>query len=293
MQVNTSSLGMARVSGGLLLVLLLCCGLLDAQSPEPYCSNIRDFGRCIGTTTNFCPKNVECACKDQKPFCKCPNYRVSWTDYWYMGPKCEQLWSTLDLILVIVFPAVALASMTGVTVQWIYYCKNKPQKRKHASARKEARNEMRIPKINPAYIPEDYTKEAFAPSRLPMQRLGPEMIGAEHYQVAWTRPPQNHSSSPLQQTVFPQVMRKPDPTYNQYSQNYQHEYSTPPGQDSEERTLERPIPPVSRIPRPKFDVPALPKEDYELNAYPSNEPAQLSTRPFVFGRPKVKNQYDY
>uniref|UniRef100_A0A8C3RLQ7 Uncharacterized protein n=1 Tax=Chelydra serpentina TaxID=8475 RepID=A0A8C3RLQ7_CHESE len=76
----------------------------------------------------FCPKDIVCGCKDNKPFCKCPYYRGLWGDYWYMGHKCEQLWNSLDLILVTVLPAVALAFLVGVIVQCVYYCKNKSNK---------------------------------------------------------------------------------------------------------------------------------------------------------------------
>ncbi|KGL82219.1 hypothetical protein N309_10595, partial [Tinamus guttatus] len=73
------------------------------------CTGIGDFEDCSGNTDNFCPAGVSCQCKDEQPFCRCNYYRVGWKDYWYMGPKCDQLWSTVDLILVTVLPAVALS----------------------------------------------------------------------------------------------------------------------------------------------------------------------------------------
>lgn len=278
---------MANFSGFLLLVLMLSSGLLAAKASDPNCSNVRDFGKCLGTTTNFCPDNIECACKDQRPFCKCPNYRESWNDYWYMGPKCEHLWNTLDLILVIVFPAVALASVASVSVQWIYYCKNKPKNyKKFVSSKKVARNEMTLPKTNPAYIPEEHSKDDFTPSHLAKQRTAPEVAETERYQMP---------SYPHQEAIFPHVTRKPNVSYNVYSQNqrFSYEDSVQPGQDYVERIPETPILPVARIPRPKSNVPDLPREDYELNAYPSNNLAQWSSKPYVMGRPQVKNQYGY
>uniref|UniRef100_A0A674J9L3 Uncharacterized protein n=1 Tax=Terrapene triunguis TaxID=2587831 RepID=A0A674J9L3_9SAUR len=92
------------------------------------CTDIADFSNCLGNTEGFCPKDIVCGCKDNKPFCKCPYFRGLWGDYWYMGHKCEQLWNTLDLILVTVLPAVALAFLVGVIIQCVYYCKNKSSK---------------------------------------------------------------------------------------------------------------------------------------------------------------------
>jgi len=46
-------------------------------------------------------------------------------EYWYMGPKCNQLWNTLDLILVTVLPAVALVFLVVVISQCVHYCKGK------------------------------------------------------------------------------------------------------------------------------------------------------------------------
>ncbi|KGL90604.1 hypothetical protein N301_11188, partial [Charadrius vociferus] len=72
------------------------------------CTGVEDFTACLGNTDNFCPNNISCQCKNEKPFCRCDYFRVDWQEYWYMGPKCNHLWSTLDLILVTILPAVAL-----------------------------------------------------------------------------------------------------------------------------------------------------------------------------------------
>uniref|UniRef100_A0A8C2YLM9 Uncharacterized LOC102022423 n=2 Tax=Chinchilla lanigera TaxID=34839 RepID=A0A8C2YLM9_CHILA len=45
-----------------------------------------------------------------------------------MGAKCDQLWNTLDLILVATLPGVGLALIVGVTIQTIHYCKKKSKK---------------------------------------------------------------------------------------------------------------------------------------------------------------------
>lgn len=56
---------------------------------------------------------------------RCPNFRSQWRDYWYLGAKCDQLWNTLDLILVATLPGIGLALIIGVTIQTIHYCKKK------------------------------------------------------------------------------------------------------------------------------------------------------------------------
>ncbi|KFV89839.1 hypothetical protein N326_00549, partial [Eurypyga helias] len=72
------------------------------------CTGVQDFKACLGNAENFCPANISCQCKNEKPFCRCDYFRVDWIEYWYMGPKCNHLWSTLDFILVTILPAVAL-----------------------------------------------------------------------------------------------------------------------------------------------------------------------------------------
>ncbi|XP_050998432.1 uncharacterized protein LOC127185879 isoform X2 [Acomys russatus] len=108
-------------------ILLTCCFLMTHCS-QPNCTSVKDFDDCLGNTTDFCPQNIVCACKDEKPFCKCSNFRGQWGDYWYMGGKCEQLWNTLDLILVATLPGIALAVIVGVVIQIAHYCKGKSKK---------------------------------------------------------------------------------------------------------------------------------------------------------------------
>ncbi|XP_045153305.1 uncharacterized protein LOC123522506 [Echinops telfairi] len=109
-------------------ILLISCCILTAQCAQINCTSVADFDDCRGNVTDFCPKNSVCACKDGQPFCKCPNFRSRWQNYWYMGAKCDQLWSTQDLILVAALPGIGLALIVGVTMQTIYYCKKKPTK---------------------------------------------------------------------------------------------------------------------------------------------------------------------
>ncbi|XP_015744507.1 uncharacterized protein LOC103057593 [Python bivittatus] len=109
------------------LLLLLTITWPTAQATNPDCSHVADFGNCVGDTVGFCPKGIACGCKSQIPYCKCPSYRNKWEDYWYMGPKFDYLWSTLDLILVIAVPAATLAIVATTLMQWVGYCKSKPK----------------------------------------------------------------------------------------------------------------------------------------------------------------------
>ncbi|XP_042334966.1 uncharacterized protein LOC121936628 isoform X2 [Sceloporus undulatus] len=107
------------------LLLWLSSCWLATQATEPDCTHVADFDNCPGNPLDFCPRGVACGCKDQKPVCKCPAYRSGWQNYWYLGSKCDQLWSTLDLIVVAALPAVALSLTVAVAMQWSNYCKRK------------------------------------------------------------------------------------------------------------------------------------------------------------------------
>ncbi|XP_062039041.1 uncharacterized protein LOC133752668 [Lepus europaeus] len=109
-------------------ILFISCCFLTVHCVQPNCTSVTDFDDCPGIITDFCPENIACACKDGKPYCKCPNFRGLLGNYWYMGAKCDQLWNTLDLILVAVLPGIGLALIVGVTIQTIYYCKKKSKK---------------------------------------------------------------------------------------------------------------------------------------------------------------------
>ncbi|XP_070615877.1 uncharacterized protein [Erythrolamprus reginae] len=112
----------------LLLLLLLTITCLTAQAANPDCTHVADFDNCAGDTTGFCPEGIACGCKDKVPYCKCPSYQNKWKDYWHMGPKCNYLWSTLDLILMIVVPAVTLSMVVFTLTKWVAYCRSKPKK---------------------------------------------------------------------------------------------------------------------------------------------------------------------
>ncbi|XP_032994142.1 uncharacterized protein LOC117040471 [Lacerta agilis] len=140
-------------SGALFLLLaVLSKSWLTTEAADPNCSSVADLDDCPGSASDFCPEGVACGCKDQIPFCKCPSYQNGWKNYWYMGAKCEELWSTLDLILVVVFPAVALSFVAAVTTQWVQYCKDKPGKEAKRS-RIQARQLSPEPQRNSEYAP--------------------------------------------------------------------------------------------------------------------------------------------
>ncbi|XP_021261688.1 uncharacterized protein LOC110403144 isoform X2 [Numida meleagris] len=128
-----------------LFFILLVAG--DSLSQEPNCTAVEDFSDCNGDSSSFCPINIPCQCKNEKPFCRCDYYREGWMEYWYMGPKCNQLWNTLDLILVTVLPAVALVFLVVAIFQCVYYCKAK-------KARKQTNSPYLEVHHNPTFSPE-------------------------------------------------------------------------------------------------------------------------------------------
>ncbi|TRZ09251.1 hypothetical protein HGM15179_017853, partial [Zosterops borbonicus] len=87
------------------------------------CTGVPDFENCLNNTDEFCPKTIPCWCKNGEPFCRCNYYRVGWQEYWYMGPKCNHLWSTLDFILVATLPGVALVIIVVVIFSAVYCLK--------------------------------------------------------------------------------------------------------------------------------------------------------------------------
>ncbi|XP_021009669.1 uncharacterized protein LOC110287368 isoform X1 [Mus caroli] len=134
----------------MLTQMLFISWFLMAHCSQPNCTSVKDFNDCLGNTTGFCPESIVCACKDGKPFCKCPNFRGQWGDYWYMGEKCDQLWNTLDLVLVATLPGIALAIIVGVAIQIIHYCKGKSKKNGNHHRVEKSMSELR-PQHNSAY----------------------------------------------------------------------------------------------------------------------------------------------
>lgn len=55
--------------------------------------------------------------------CRCDYFRIGWKEYWYMGPKCNHLWNTLDFILVSTLPAGILIIIVVVIFSVVYCVK--------------------------------------------------------------------------------------------------------------------------------------------------------------------------
>ncbi|XP_068871162.1 uncharacterized protein [Aphelocoma coerulescens] len=103
-------------------VLVLASPLLSEAS-RPSCTGVGDFEACLGNTDEFCPRSISCQCKNQEPFCRCDYFRMGWKEYWYMGPKCNHLWNTLDFIFVATVPAGILIIIVVVIFSVVYCMK--------------------------------------------------------------------------------------------------------------------------------------------------------------------------
>uniref|UniRef100_A0A803V9E7 EGF-like domain-containing protein n=1 Tax=Ficedula albicollis TaxID=59894 RepID=A0A803V9E7_FICAL len=130
----------------LLCVLLLASPVLSETS-QPNCTGVKDFEDCRGDTNEFCPKDILCQCKNEKPFCRCDYYRIGWKEYWYMGPKCNHLWNTLTFILVATLPAAALVILVLVIFLTVYCSKAEKAGRQPKPAPSGAQQ-------NPAFSPD-------------------------------------------------------------------------------------------------------------------------------------------
>ncbi|XP_058704057.1 uncharacterized protein LOC131583681 isoform X1 [Poecile atricapillus] len=106
-----------------LLCVLVLAGPLLSEASAPNCTGVADFDDCRGNADEFCPKNISCQCKNEEPFCRCDYFRSGWKEYWYMGPKCNHLWNTLDFILVATLPGVGLVIIVVVIFSVVYCLK--------------------------------------------------------------------------------------------------------------------------------------------------------------------------
>ncbi|XP_040555525.1 uncharacterized protein LOC422270 [Gallus gallus] len=190
--------------------VLLLAG--DSLSQEPNCTEVEDFSDCNGNTSSFCPANVPCQCKNEKPFCRCDYYREGWMEYWYMGPKCNQLWNTLDLILVTVLPAVALVFLVVVISQCVHYCKGK-------KARKQTNSPYLEVHHNPTFSQEPYSNLGRAsqqPPRVEWTGQLPKPVLRRQDFDDLPGPSHLDSSSPR----YAQPQRRPDYLSSQQPQQY-------------------------------------------------------------------------
>ncbi|XP_072483262.1 zinc finger protein 711 isoform X14 [Notamacropus eugenii] len=78
-----------------------------------------------------------------------------------MGAKCDQLWNTLDLILIAVLPGIGLALIVGVIMQTVHYCQKRSEQKTQGSQEEAAPRHQ--PQKNAAYMLDE------APYQLPFQ----------------------------------------------------------------------------------------------------------------------------
>ncbi|XP_075428986.1 uncharacterized protein LOC142467325 isoform X1 [Ascaphus truei] len=274
----------------LLLFPSVICFLVAMTAAEPSCADVEDYGNCSGDPANFCPKDIGCSCKDGFPFCKCPYYKGPRADYWYIGPKCDQLWNTRDLIFVIVLPAFALACVVAVTAQCIHCCKTTRKKSRKTDGRQTERLTTNS-HHNQAYVPERdanlHNMEhplAKAISQMQQTKVTPpqNVAGFEQPRV------QEYNHYEASRPEMPSVLMRNTPNLQPQTQSYEH-YEV-------DRMTNRPESPYSK-PIPKIARPVFPDADYRQDAAGQDaaEPDtnQWPDRPFVFGRPRVKNIYEY
>nr|XP_025957078.1 uncharacterized protein LOC112983892 isoform X2 [Dromaius novaehollandiae] len=245
------------------------------------CTGVDDFEDCQGDTDDFCPTTISCQCKDEKPFCRCNNFRVDWRDYWYMGPKCDQLWNTLDLILVTVLPAVALSFIVGVIFQCVYYCKSR-------KARKRTRLPHRASRHNPAYSAELADNLGHASRQLPKDVWAGQNMRMP--KVELTRQAFDQPSTPSRTEGYSHMpVRSPDPLrdYHPTHQPHQHDRFAYPNNNlsypdyAEERRY------------PKYDVSAFPRSEMSHSAaQPRDDPNyERPVRPHGLGHSGNRNNY--
>ncbi|XP_038603718.1 uncharacterized protein LOC119929615 [Tachyglossus aculeatus] len=243
------------------LALWLFCSLQSADS-QPNCTNVKNLEACDGDTTDFCPKSITCACQDQKPFCQCQNSRGKWGELWYMGTKCEQVWSTLDLVLVTVLPGLALTLIVAVTMQTVYYCRNK---KAHQSRGRNPQEQH-----NPAYLsdqPGQSLQMAYAKALRPTQSQLPV-----------------RSFSFMTQGATEEVSYS-SPSYGQYGSRESFRPQT-------DYPARNPGPPRQLQPHAGFRSPGVPNPDYlQGERHPMAYPSAKSEQPFRVGRAQMAPLY--
>ncbi|XP_043913067.1 uncharacterized protein LOC122789702 [Protopterus annectens] len=276
-----------------------------SSANDTNCTGINDFQKCSSVSKDFCPSGISCLCKNQNPFCSCPNYKDGWIDYWYMGSRCEQLWSTIDLILIATLPAIALTMLVAVIMQ-IVNCCSQPKAPKTTQSQKQTSNQRRkesekneqdnyafmsemsqkVPNVSqhatqvavePSY---PYTPRLQSPN-LKQPNFQPEQFAAHH---------NSYSPMPMQQ------YSNMGPSYNQPSSPVSH-YS--PHRQSQKPRYERDydeddytdrISAVPMKPIPKSAVPVFPQIDRRQSQYGASNNFQ-EERPYEIGRARIQQHY--
>ncbi|XP_073498266.1 uncharacterized protein [Phyllobates terribilis] len=263
------------------LGLFLLYFLVTVATGEPSCADVEDFGHCTGDTGDFCPDGIACSCRSSRPFCSCPYYTGPNGNYWYLGEKCDQLWSTLDMIVICVLPAVALAFIVAVTAQLIHFCKTKPRSKTVKVAKNSERKTTNTHQ-NRAYVPDPEQIHPYKDRSAVNVQVQPQIQTAQ-----WTAPAAD-PPKPRKLNYYsdvPPVSRSS--SYfagRQQSQNYGHRL---PEQDFQGYDQQQQYSRVSRA------APA-PADYLQRSAEPSSPSTAWDLRPLSFGRPQViKAVYDY
>ncbi|XP_073445998.1 uncharacterized protein [Dendrobates tinctorius] len=270
---------MAFLKLGLVSALLY---LVTVATGEPSCADVEDFGHCTGDTGDFCPSGIACSCRSSRPFCSCPYYTGPNGNYWYLGEKCDQLWSTLDMIVICVFPAVALAFIVAVTAQLIHFCKMKPYSKTVKVAKNlEIKRTSTYP--NRTYVPDlEEVRQYKDQSMVNVQEQVQPKIQTAQWMAPRADPPKprrlNYYSD------VPPVGRSSNYFEGrQQSQNYGHRL---PEQDFHGYDQQQQYSRISRA------APA-PADYLQRSPEPSSPNTAWDSRPFSFARPQVKAVYDY
>ncbi|KAM6381213.1 uncharacterized protein J5M81_009169 [Pluvialis apricaria] len=193
----------------LLFILFVASNSLSEQEAlKPNCTGVEDFSACRDNTDSFCPNNISCQCKNEKPFCRCDYFRVDWQEYWYMGPKCNHLWSTLDFILVTILPAVALVIIVVVIFYSVYYCKSEKAGNQTNSPYREAQHNLAFTAEMAGNMGRDCQQ---SPRNVWAGQIPKAVLRIEDFDDFPTRS-QLGNSSPM----HPQPLRRPDPATNHF-----------------------------------------------------------------------------
>ncbi|XP_009324928.1 PREDICTED: uncharacterized protein LOC103919187 [Pygoscelis adeliae] len=194
-----------------LLFILFVAGdsLSEQEALKPNCTAVEDFKACLGNTDNFCPTNISCQCKNEKPFCRCDYFRVDWKEYWYMGPKCNHLWNTLDLILVTILPAVALVIIVVGIFYCVYYCKNE-------KAGNETHPPYREAQYNPGFSAETAGNVGHVYQESPRDVWVRQIPKVVLRQQDFDDDPTPHQLENYS-SMHPQPLRRPDPATDHFS----------------------------------------------------------------------------
>ncbi|XP_018086269.2 uncharacterized protein XB5889122.L, partial [Xenopus laevis] len=279
--------------------------LVVVTASEPTCEQTTDFEPCRGDIGNFCPSDIECVCVNLKPQCSCPYYKGPKGDYWYMGAKCDQLWTTRDLIFVTVLPGVALAAVIAVIAQLIYHCKtsasrktsksSQQQKERLTSDHQQTGNQrQQIERQstnyfqNQGYVSNEnpiYTDQMRNSAPMPPQRMRPAMSteeplhnGGRGFQYVPSTS-QTMSEGPVNTM----------PHTGHFQPKAQLGYPDMPLPDEDYITNQRPNYQQNHRASlfPKVST-SVPQADYRQASA-----SQWTDTPYMFARPQIRNDYRY